>query len=406
MHEGANVTDSKDAAPSRPKRRPISKRIRFEVFKRDQFTCQYCGRKAPDVVLHVDHVDPVARGGDSSIINLLTACVNCNLGKSDRTLSDASALAKQRAQLESLQIRREQLQMMAQWKRGLMSLQDDAAGIALGLWEKLTTYSLNEHGKRQLAKMIRKYPLDEILDGMQDATERNLQLEDGKPTRDSVQKAWDFLDRACSVNARDRKEPGFKKILYIRGILKNRLDGRYFDPDKALDLLESARASGVDLDELQRLTKRASSWNSWCGEIEDLIVHQRQGEPRPPPNTKDAATEAAPSERQELYTLLANELARVGTEELPRIIGYVKGTALSNETFADQTEGNPPPERSIELDGILEAFGFGDALGLQRTKNRSALLLSLGPIDTRLTFALETDEIEGIRPSYFLKADK
>lgn len=36
------------------KRKGIPRSIRFEVFKRDMFTCQYCGRKAPDVILEVD----------------------------------------------------------------------------------------------------------------------------------------------------------------------------------------------------------------------------------------------------------------------------------------------------------------------------------------------------------------
>ena len=36
-------------------RKPLSKKIRFEVFKRDAFTCQYCGQMAPDVLLEVDH---------------------------------------------------------------------------------------------------------------------------------------------------------------------------------------------------------------------------------------------------------------------------------------------------------------------------------------------------------------
>ena len=45
------------------KRKPISKKLRFEVFKRDSFTCQYCGKSAPDVVLHIDHIKPVKEGG-------------------------------------------------------------------------------------------------------------------------------------------------------------------------------------------------------------------------------------------------------------------------------------------------------------------------------------------------------
>ena len=46
---------SKKSVKKSPKRKSISKKARFEVFKRDSFTCQYCGRTAPDVVLHLDH---------------------------------------------------------------------------------------------------------------------------------------------------------------------------------------------------------------------------------------------------------------------------------------------------------------------------------------------------------------
>lgn len=63
------------------KRKPLSKRARFEVFKRDAFTCQYCGRKPPEVVLHCDHIMAVANGGTSNDWNLVTACVDCNQGK-------------------------------------------------------------------------------------------------------------------------------------------------------------------------------------------------------------------------------------------------------------------------------------------------------------------------------------
>lgn len=59
----------------------ISKRLRFEVFKRDNFTCQYCGAKPPDTVLEVDHVHPRCEGGADSMENLKTACWNCNRGK-------------------------------------------------------------------------------------------------------------------------------------------------------------------------------------------------------------------------------------------------------------------------------------------------------------------------------------
>lgn len=59
----------------------VSVRMRFEVFKRDDFTCRYCGRKSPDVVLEVDHVVPVCEGGTNDSMNLVTSCWDCNRGK-------------------------------------------------------------------------------------------------------------------------------------------------------------------------------------------------------------------------------------------------------------------------------------------------------------------------------------
>lgn len=69
------------------KREAISKRTRFEVFKRDGFKCQYCGHAAPSVALAVDHVQAVSTGGKNNRDNLITACVDCNSGKSNKPLA-------------------------------------------------------------------------------------------------------------------------------------------------------------------------------------------------------------------------------------------------------------------------------------------------------------------------------
>ncbi len=60
----------------------LSKRLRYEVLRRDAHTCRYCGSHAPDVRLTVDHVIPVALGGTDEPTNLVTACTDCNNGKS------------------------------------------------------------------------------------------------------------------------------------------------------------------------------------------------------------------------------------------------------------------------------------------------------------------------------------
>jgi len=103
-------------------RKPISKRTRFEIFKRDGFTCQYCGAHPPSVVLEVDHIAPVAGGGDNDPDNLVTACLPCNRGKGavslsvvPQSLSDKAAeIAEREEQLLGynavLQDRRERLE--------------------------------------------------------------------------------------------------------------------------------------------------------------------------------------------------------------------------------------------------------------------------------------------------------
>lgn len=66
---------------------PVSKRTRYEVLRRDNHTCRYCGGTAPDVKLTVDHVTPVALGGGDDPNNLVAACRDCNYGKASTSPS-------------------------------------------------------------------------------------------------------------------------------------------------------------------------------------------------------------------------------------------------------------------------------------------------------------------------------
>ena len=71
----------------------ISKALRFEVLRRDGFACTYCGRKPPEVELHIDHVTPASLGGQDVPENLRTSCVDCNAGKGS-TPPDAELVAQ------------------------------------------------------------------------------------------------------------------------------------------------------------------------------------------------------------------------------------------------------------------------------------------------------------------------
>lgn len=100
-------------------RKPLSKRLRFEILKRDGFRCRYCGATPDQRLLHVDHVVPVAEGGTNDALNLVASCQPCNSGKAAKSLDQRIAplapapssrdLAEQRAQVEAyLAAQREQ----------------------------------------------------------------------------------------------------------------------------------------------------------------------------------------------------------------------------------------------------------------------------------------------------------
>lgn len=77
--------------PAATNRAPLSKRLRYEILRRDNFTCRYCGRSAPEVPLTVDHVTPVTLGGITEPSNLVAACRECNSGKAS-TPADAGTV--------------------------------------------------------------------------------------------------------------------------------------------------------------------------------------------------------------------------------------------------------------------------------------------------------------------------
>ena len=71
------------------KTRDISLRLRLDVLTRDNFRCVFCGKSPATNIgtrLHIDHIIPFSKGGNSTFENLQTLCEECNLGKSNRNI--------------------------------------------------------------------------------------------------------------------------------------------------------------------------------------------------------------------------------------------------------------------------------------------------------------------------------
>ena len=160
----------------------LSVRTRFEVLKRDRFTCSYCGRTPPEALLEVDHIIPVAAGGSDDIDNLTTACWDCNRGKSDRLLVEGTApLVSQRA-VEEAQLRAEQARAYAeavQARRDLesrffqMVTEEWAIGFGATLIEETdgSYWRLREYerfpNQSSVKRILTKLPVDQVIEAAQ-----------------------------------------------------------------------------------------------------------------------------------------------------------------------------------------------------------------------------------------------
>lgn len=145
------------------KRKTISKKTRFEVFKRDGFVCQYCGAHPPAVILEPDHINPVANGGDNSMDNLITSCFDCNRGKSSNLLTvvpkslreKAAEIREREAQIEGY---REAVQA------SLDRIEDDMWEVAEAIVPGCSKKGINRKWLQSIKNFNAKLPLHEVLE--------------------------------------------------------------------------------------------------------------------------------------------------------------------------------------------------------------------------------------------------
>lgn len=269
-----DIDDSGDKIKT--KRKPIGKKARFEVFKRDSFTCQYCGVKAPDAILHVDHIDPVANGGGNDLLNLITSCEGCNLGKGARSLSDHTEIAKQREQLEEINQRREQLEAMLKWREELMAHDEDALATACEIWDAhIHPCSINDTGIAEFKKLGRKFGYELLIQAIDKAVDRYVKHEDGGAEIDSVNFAFSKLGGICYFLKNPEKCDQDKDIFYVRGILRNRLD--YVNQKMCVRMLRDAVACDICMDSVKEFAKNVRNWTDFRDAIEGYIQGRSDG---------------------------------------------------------------------------------------------------------------------------------
>lgn len=112
--------------------------VRFDVFRRDAFTCSYCGRKPPEATLEVDHIIAISEGGTDDPENLTTACFECNRGKAAKSLNTPPPAIPDIVERTALILERErQLLEYHDALNAISSRQDESVNRILDYWESL-----------------------------------------------------------------------------------------------------------------------------------------------------------------------------------------------------------------------------------------------------------------------------
>lgn len=153
------------------KRIAISKKNRFEVFKRDGFTCQYCSAKPPKIPLEVDHIIPVCKGGKNNIDNLITACFDCNRGKSGNELTSIPKTILEKHELKKIAVSQYKDYQKILEKERLQVEKD--INLVENIYSNIfTDWEFSEKFRISVKKFIQKLGLEEVLESMETACNR------------------------------------------------------------------------------------------------------------------------------------------------------------------------------------------------------------------------------------------
>lgn len=144
----------------------LSKKLRFEVFKRDGFKCAYCGKAPPSVVLEVDHIEPKSCGGKDLIHNLLTACFDCNRGKKNIPLS----LVPSQLQ-DNIEVLREKEEQLKQYRKFILKIEkritEDINEIYILYARQYPDWVLADHFvNAPLKRFLSLLPKHEVIDAL------------------------------------------------------------------------------------------------------------------------------------------------------------------------------------------------------------------------------------------------
>lgn len=236
----------------------LSVKTRFEVFKRDRFTCQYCGKHPPDVLLEADHILPHAAGGSDDMANLTTACSDCNRGKGARMLEEGTGPAINVNAVAEMQERLEQAKAYMETLGALESLTEEQIRRVNEAWAKAFGATAVERDsgsywvfqgngypyggewpdERSVKRFIKKLGLEQVLDAV-DITASRFHY--------AYPDACRYFYGVCHRSIREGREPLSEQVGACDGACgypNGKEHGRWQEHERIKDLFINHEAHG------------------------------------------------------------------------------------------------------------------------------------------------------------------
>lgn len=204
-------------------REKISKKVRFSVFKRDNFTCKYCGKRSPDVVLEIDHIIPVVDGGTNDTINLTTACFDCNRGKGKERLELNQVVDKQKEEIDFILEKNAQLEELVRHLQDIQDTVEIEHQIFVKEYARLIHYNVydcftdEQYNARRavLLKGIKKYGIDEIIECLNISYNQYFEKHEEKYF-------FDMIFKIAKCREQHKKNPNLKNVYLIKAIMEKK----------------------------------------------------------------------------------------------------------------------------------------------------------------------------------------
>jgi hypothetical protein len=248
----------------------VSKSLRFEIFKRDRFTCQYCGRQPPQVILEIDHVVPSSKGGLENTNNLVTACFDCNRGKGAIPLGVQKIGELRREEIELFREKQEQVEA---YEKFLLEQKEAEAKTIQELneyWSSLcdNKYVLSEKGLLSLSKFLKGLVPLEIKEAMDIAANR--------VSQDNMASRFKYFCGVCYNKIREKSgDTSWRTFKEVQRYFVNKPVGSGYHKEDQLHEFcrvypKELLIRAIDIAFGKRISPNSSYWRAFCEALEAL----------------------------------------------------------------------------------------------------------------------------------------